>query len=84
MICAPVAFTTTVLISNRELSGLFPYSLQVTRIFFFAAVVNSGATTGPEMLGSRLVGIPELELRGPNLNAGLVLNYDRKILGIGH
>jgi hypothetical protein len=84
MICAPVIIATTVLISNRELGELSPYSLQVTLIFLFFTVINPVATTEEDILGFRPAAIIVLELRGLNLNAGLVLNYDRKILAIGH
>ena len=85
MISAPVIRTTSLLVSNRELGGLIPYSLQVTRIIFVGTGINRGAAKGPEdILGFRLGAIPVLELRGPNLIAGVVLNYDLKIPGRGH
>ena len=85
MICAPVIRTTSLLISNRELGGLIPYSLQVTRIVFVGAGINRSAAKGPEdILGFRLGAVPVLELRGLNLIAGVVLNYDLKISGSGH
>jgi len=74
VICAPV-IAATELISNRELGGLFPYSLQVTLIWIIVAVINSVATIDAErMLGVRLGAITVLELRGLNFYAGPILN----------
>ena len=84
MISAPV-IANTMLISNRELGEFSRYSLQVALIAFFVAVINRVATIEPKyILDFRPVQILVLELRGPNLNTGPVLNYDRKFLAIGH
>jgi hypothetical protein len=83
MISAPV-IATTVLISNRELGELSAYSLQIALIVFFLAVINPVATTEEYILVFRPCAIFVLELRGSYLNAGPVLNYDRKVLAIGH
>jgi hypothetical protein len=84
-IWAPVVGAKTVLISDRELGILVPYSLQVTRIVSLLAGIKPVVTIEPEyILGLRPVLIYVLELRGPNLNAGPVLNCDRNVPAIGH
>jgi hypothetical protein len=85
-IWAPVVTATTVLISDRERGILVPYSSQVTRaIVFVLAGIKPVATIDTEyILGFRTAAIRVLQLRGPNLNAGLVPNYDRNVLASGH
>jgi hypothetical protein len=84
-IWAPVVGAKTVLISDRELGTLVTYSLQVTRIVSLLAGIKPVVTIEPEyILGLRPVLIYVLELRGPNLNAGPVLNCDRNVPAIGH
>ena len=83
MICTPV-IASTALISNRELGELFPYSFQVTRIIFIFADIKLVATTKEYILCFRPRAISVLELRGLNLNAGPILNYDPHISARGH
>lgn len=72
------------LISNREPGILAPYSLQVTRIVFGLAGIKRVATTEEYILVFRPAAICVLELRGPDLNAGVVPNKDRKVLAVSH
>ena len=62
MICSPVVLTTSLLISNRELGLLIPYSLQGTRIIFVAPGIDPVATGEEDILGLRLGAIPVFEL----------------------